>query len=208
MATTNEAFITVNNIAYTLSDVEKDCWLRLLNGSLKSKDAFHLASVANFSNGEISQRTVVLRKVLPQEKLLRFHTDIRSNKWTSLQENNVVSMLFYDAAARIQIRIKGFAVLQYADEIANDAWEKTNVSSRRCYLATVAPSSISELPTSGLQEQFELKDPTIAESEAGKINFGVVSVQAQSIDWLWLHHAGHRRAFFDYGNGQSTWLIP
>ncbi|MFY7899681.1 MAG: pyridoxamine 5'-phosphate oxidase family protein [Chitinophagaceae bacterium] len=200
--------ITINNLFYTLEDIEKDCWIRLMNGALKSKDAFHVTSVATFNNDSIDLRTVVLRKVLPNDKVVRFHTDIRSHKWSALQKNNTISLLFYDAASRIQIRLKGKAYLHYSDTIAMDAWQNTVLSSRRCYLATQAPSSVIDYPTSGLSEKFELHDPTVSESELGKNNFGVVSIKVASLDWLWLHHSGHRRAYFDYLFQSLTWLIP
>ncbi len=208
MITTQNTGVTINNILYTLEDLDKDCWFRLLNGALKSKDEFHTASVATLQEGDISLRTVVLRKVLPQEKQLHFHTDIRSKKWEELQQSNTISLLFYNVAAKMQMRIKGMATLHYADAISETAWEKTGVSSRRAYLTIAPPSSPAELPTSGLEEIFAVRNPTEEESETGRKHFGVVSIQAHSLDWLWLHHEGHRRAFFDYQKNERRWLIP
>ena len=37
----NEERISINNISYNLSDLEKDCWSRLVTGATKSKDSFH-----------------------------------------------------------------------------------------------------------------------------------------------------------------------
>lgn len=208
MNTTNSTGVTINDLFYTLEDLDKDCWLRLLNGSLKSKDEFHTAAVASMQNGDINLRTMVLRKVLVHEKQLHFHTDIRSKKWEELQQSNNISLLFYNAAAKMQMRIKGLATLHYNNAITETAWEKTGVASRRSYLTIAAPSISSAVPTSGLDEAFAVRNPTQEESEAGKHNFGVISVQALSLDWLWLHHAGHRRAFFDYEKKERCWLIP
>jgi 3-hydroxyisobutyrate dehydrogenase len=208
MTNTETTGVTIHNIFYTLSELENDCWLRLLNGSLKSRDAFHTAAVATLQQGAISLRTVVLRHVLPAKKQLRFHTDIRSPKWQELQQSNIISLLFYDAAARMQLRINGVATRHYGDAVAETAWQKTGLSSRRCYLAEAPPSSPAAFPTSGFDETYALRNPTEEESEAGKKHFGVVSIQAQSMDWLWLHHTGHRRAFFDYAKGENRWLVP
>ena len=208
MTTKHNTGVTINNIVYTLEDLDKDCWFRLLNGSIKSKDDFHTASVATMQQGEISLRTVVLRKVLPLEKQLYFHTDIRSNKWQELQQCNRISILFYNEVAKMQLRIKGIATLHYEAAITETAWQKTGVTSRRSYLTIAPPSSSVEFPTSGLDETYALRNPTEEESEAGKKHFGVVSIQAHSLDWLWLHHAGHRRAFFNYQTKESRWLIP
>lgn len=200
--------VIINDISYSLSDVEKDCWKRLVNGAVKGRDPFHLPAVANFIDGEISLRTVVLRKALPEDRELRFHTDIRSPKWIALQVNPTISALFYDAASRIQLRVKGKAVLYFNDTITSEAWEKTNLSSRRCYLTPFTPSDFSDIPTSGLSPQIEQEEFSLEESEAGKENFGVVGIKVDSIDWVWLNHAGHRRAYFDYVKGEYNWMIP
>ncbi len=200
--------VTINNIAYSLSDLEKDIWNRLVNGAVKSRDPFHTPSVATHSGIDISLRTVVLRRAVPETKELRFHTDTRSNKWHELIVNPSISALFYDAADRIQIRVKGRAVLQFKNDITAAAWQKTSLSSRRCYLTNFDPSSFTDHPTSGLPEHIEQENFTLEESEIGYQNFGIVSIQVQNIDWLWLHHAGHRRAFIDYSDGIYQWMIP
>jgi 3-hydroxyisobutyrate dehydrogenase len=164
--------------------------------------------VATQCNGDINLRTVVLRKALPEIKELRFHTDTRSKKWKELTLNPSISALFYDAADRIQIRVKGRAVLQFNNDITAAAWQKTSLSSRRCYLTNFDPSSFTDNPTSGLTEHIEQENFTLEESEIGYQNFGIVSIQVQNIDWLWLHHAGHRRAFFGYTDGSFQWMIP
>jgi 3-hydroxyisobutyrate dehydrogenase len=200
--------VTINNIAYSLADLEKDIWNRLVNGAVKSRDPFHTPSVATHSGNDISLRTVVLRKAFPETKELRFHTDTRSNKWQELIVNPSISALFYDAADRIQIRVKGRAVLHFNNDITTAAWQKTSLSSRRCYLTNFDPSSFTDHPTSGLPEHIEQEKFTLEESEIGYQNFGIVSIQVQNIDWLWLHHAGHRRAFFGYTDGSFQWMIP
>jgi pyridoxamine 5'-phosphate oxidase len=200
--------VTINNIAYSLADLEKDIWNRLVNGAVKSRDPFHTPSVATHSGNDISLRTVVLRKAVPETKELRFHTDTRSNKWQELIVNPFISALFYDAADRIQNRVKGRAILQFNNDITAAAWQKTSLSSRRCYLTNFDPSSFTDHPTSGLPENIEQEKFTIEESEIGFKNFGIVSIQVQNIDWLWLHHAGHRRAYFDYVSGSFSWMIP
>jgi 3-hydroxyisobutyrate dehydrogenase len=200
--------VTINNIVYTLPDLENDTWNRLVNGAVKSRDAFHTPCVATQCNGDINLRTVVLRKALPEIKELRFHTDTRSKKWKELTLNPSISALFYDAADRIQIRVKGRAVLQFNNDITAAAWQKTSLSSRRCYLTNFDPSSFTDNPTSGLTEHIEQENFTLVESEIGFNHFGIVSIQVQNIDWLWLHHAGHRRAYFDYETGSFSWMIP
>jgi 3-hydroxyisobutyrate dehydrogenase len=200
--------VTINSISFSIDELEKDCWIQLVNGAIKSRSPFHTPCVATLNNGEVSMRTVVLRKALPLLKELRFHTDTRSNKWKELQNHDTISALFYDSSTRVQIRVKGKAILHFNDEMTFEAWQKTSLSSRRCYLTEASPSSFSTIPTSGLSEDVEQENFTLAESEVGAQHFGIVSIQVESLEWLWLNHAGHRRAFFDYVNDSYRWMIP
>jgi pyridoxamine 5'-phosphate oxidase len=203
--------IKIDGIDYNLTDLEKDCWIRLLNGSLKAKDPLHSPTVANVSAYGINLRTVVLRKVNTTEKTLIFHTDIRSGKWNELHQNENISWLFYDAAVRIQIRLAGVATLHKADNIADDAWQKSNTSSRKVYMGDIAPSLKSNIPTSGLPTAFETENPTLEESEVARKNFGVVITKVNWMEWLWLNIKGHRRASFTYNvynTFEGNWLIP
>jgi 3-hydroxyisobutyrate dehydrogenase len=200
--------VTINSISFSIDELEKDCWIQLVNGAIKSRSPFHTPCVATLNNGEVSMRTVVLRKALPLLKELRFHTDTRSNKWKELQNHDTISALFYDSSTRVQIRVKGKAILHFNDEMTSEAWQKTSLSSRRCYLTEASPSSFSTTPTSGLSEDVEQENFTLAESEVGAQHFGIVSIQVESLEWLWLNHAGHRRAFFDYVNDSYRWMIP
>ncbi|UAJ14825.1 pyridoxamine 5'-phosphate oxidase family protein [Aquirufa lenticrescens] len=198
----------INYIDYSLTDLEQDCWSRLVTGAKKSRTPFHTPCVATLGNGEVSLRTVVLRKTLPEERELRFHTDIRSPKWNELLINPSISALFYDSEERIQLRVKGKAVLHHTDDLTAKAWQTTSLSSRKCYLTLYSPSNLVDSSTSGLSEDIEQENFTLAESEVGYENFGIVSIHVQSFDWLWLNHAGHRRAFFDYEEGSFQWMIP
>jgi 3-hydroxyisobutyrate dehydrogenase len=200
--------IHTNYLDHSLADLEQDCWSRLVTGAVKSRTPFHTPSLATLANGEVSLRTVVLRKTLPEERELRFHTDIRSPKWNELLINPSMSALFYDASERIQLRVKGKTVLHHTDDMTAKAWQTTSLSSRKCYLTQFSPSSFTDSSTSGLTEAIEYENFTLEDSEVGYENFGIVSIHVQSIDWLWLNHAGHRRAFFDYEKGVNSWMVP
>jgi pyridoxamine 5'-phosphate oxidase len=200
--------VIINSISYNIEALEKDCWIQLFNGAIKSRSPFHTPCVATFNKGALSMRTVVLRKVDPMLKDLRFHTDTRSNKWKELLNNDSIGALFYDPSTRVQIRINGKAILHFNNEMTSEAWQKTTLSSRRCYLTQASPSSFSVTPTSGLSIEIEQENFTLEESEVGKQYFGIVSIQVETMEWLWLNHAGHRRAFFDYVNETYRWMIP
>ena len=200
-----------DGIEYSLEGLEKDAWLRLLNGSVKYKDVLHNPVVANVNDYGINLRTVVLRKVNIAKKQLAFHTDIRSGKWNDLQQKNNISWLFYDSPGRIQIRLSGTATLHQDDVVADEAWTASNMSSRKIYLGEIGPSVIAVSPVSGLPAAFEANDPTPEESKAGRKNFGIVITSVSWMEWLWLNSKGHRRAGFKYfedGSFRADWLIP
>jgi pyridoxamine 5'-phosphate oxidase len=203
--------IKIDGIEYNLADLEKDCWVRLLNGLLKGRDPLHNATIANTNLHGVNMRTVVLRKVNTLEKTVAFHTDIRSGKWNELQENNNISWLFYDAAAGMQIRLAGKVTLYKDNEIADEAWLKSNPNSRKIYMGEIAPSKNCDLPTSGVPDALESNNPSLEETEVGRKNFGIVITKVNWMEWLWLNSKGHRRASFTYNKDyklQSSWLIP
>jgi pyridoxamine 5'-phosphate oxidase len=204
--------VIINDIPHSLSDIERLSWRLLYHGALASKNPMHYMGVATYGTEGINLRTVVLRHANPDIKTLRFHTDTRSRKWQDLQADPRVSLLLYDNPEKTQLRLTGIAQIHTDDAIAEEAWEKTALSSRRCYLSLAAPSAASELPTSGLPDSFIDAEPSIEESLMGRTHFGVVVAQVQSLDWLNLNAHGHRRAKFTYDdsgalNG-STWLVP
>lgn len=203
--------VLIDGINYGLDGLEKDVWVRLLNGSLRYKDALHNPVVANVNAQGVNLRTVVLRKVWSVKKQLAFHTDIRSGKWDELQQQNKISWLFYDAPARLQIRLSGTATLHHDDELAEEVWASSTMSSRKVYLCQPRPSAITALPVSGLPTAFEANDPTPEESLSGRKNFGIIVTTVNWMEWLWLSSKGHRRAgfvYFDDGNFKADWLIP
>ncbi len=203
--------ILIDGITYDLPALEKDCWLRLLNGSLSFKNPFHHPVVANSNAEGVNMRTVVLRKVDTEKKELAFHTDIRSGKWAEIQADNKISWIFYNPAGRMQLRLSGHAALHHDDAIANEAWSKSTMSSRKIYSGKLGPSVVAAMPVSGLPSKFETADPTPEESEAGRKNFGIIITKIKWMEWLWLNSGGHRRASFKYDANDGcagSWLVP
>jgi pyridoxamine 5'-phosphate oxidase len=196
-----------------LNKIETDAWLFLLNGSLRSKDAFHTCVLGTHHSDGSGLRTVVLRKVLTKEKKLFIHTDIRSSKIQDIQNDERVVFLFYDAQQRLQFRLWGNAIIHHKDELSDSHWQKTGVSSRKCYLSQQPPGSVQSMPTDGLPNHLQGRVlPSIPESEAGADHFSVIEFKANKLDWLFLSSDGHRRALFVYNElGDiivKNWINP
>ena len=202
--------VTINQIHYNLEKLLQDCWHRLMNGAGSSKHPFHCPAIATINGSFPEMRTVVLRKVIPAEQMLIFHTDYRSPKVAQIKKNNTVSWLLYDAKSRIQLRLKTLATIHYQDAVTLKRWHDSKLESRRCYLVHPAPSTMVNLPTDGLPEHLAVKDLSDENVAIGYNNFAVVTNKVTEIDWLFLNHDGHRRAQFIFGEHEVTmqWLIP
>jgi pyridoxamine 5'-phosphate oxidase len=194
-----------------LDSVFADIWQRLVRGKADRHAAFHTPVVASVdADGAPQQRVMVLRKVDKDAATLRFHTDARSAKAAQLAENALISVIGYDAGAKIQIRVSGRGRVETDTALASESWASSPPSSRRCYLALTAPGSKNDAPTSGLPVHVEDRVPTLPETELGRANFAVLVVEIHHLEWLYLASDGHRRAeFVRVNDGWSAqWLVP
>jgi len=205
-----QSFVIINQIHYTLEDILKDTWHRLINGANSAKHAFHCPSIATINNGFPEIRTIVLRKAIPEENTLIFHTDYRSPKIEQIKINNAISWLFYDAKSRIQLRIKTRATIEHNNEISFKRWNDSRLESRKCYMVQPASSSPVETPTDGLPGNFDHENLSDEDIAQGYKNFAVIKCGVTEIDWLFLNHDGHRRAKFIWREKQVNkfWVVP
>jgi pyridoxamine 5'-phosphate oxidase len=208
MFTSTMECINKNGKLYNLSAIEEDCWLRMMNGVLQSRNPFHHPVVANANAIGVNMRTVVLRDACSTEKTLCFFTDIRTGKWAELQQDQTISWLFYDREAHIQIRASGKASLHQNDELANHAWDNINPSSSKNYSSMLSPSSEIIHPLDSIQEDLVMP---AKKNETGRENFGVVVSKVLWVEWLWLNPPCHFKANFIYdkeGEFTANWLVP
>ena len=183
----------------------------LTRGVKDRKHAFHNPVFCNVDqDGGVDSRVVVLRKFDPINMILNFHTDYRSPKVSNLKQNNKSMLVFYDHKLKIQMRIKTTSIINYQNEIAKEMWDKTKLLSRKCYLTSKDPSSLTSLPEDGIPEHLTGKEPEFEESEKGYKNFTVIENKINEIDWLYLEISGHRRLnlFFENNKPKYQWLIP
>ena len=183
----------------------------LTRGVKDRKHAFHNPVFCNVDqDGGVDSRVVVLRKFDPINMILNFHTDYRSPKVSNLKQNNKSMLVFYDHKLKIQMRIKTTSIINYQNEIAKEMWDKTKLLSRKCYLTSKDPSSLTTLPEDGIPEHLIGKEPEFEESEKGYKNFTVIENKINEIDWLYLEISGHRRLnlMFQNNKPQFQWLIP
>ena len=183
----------------------------LTRGVKDRKHAFHNPVFCNVDqDGGVDSRVVVLRNFDPSNMILNFHSVYRSPKVSNLKQNNKSMFAFYDHKLKIQMRIKTTSFLNHQNDIAKEMWDKTKLLSRKCYLTSKDPSSLTTLPEDGIPEHLIGKEPEFEESEKGYKNFTVIENKINEIDWLYLEISGHRRLnlLFQNNKPQFQWLIP
>ena len=187
-----------------------EIWTLLARGVVDRSEDFRLPTVI-VNKGEFSDgRIVVLRGAFKDKRVLRFHTDLRSSKISALKNNNNIYFLFYNKKRKIQVRAKGVATIHYQNEVTKEAWGKTQVISRKCYLASQAPGSVSDTPHPGYPKELEGKNPNIEDTEIGFDNFCVIESKINEMEWLYLASQGHRRAKILIKDQKiiTDWLTP
>ena len=158
------------------------------------------------ADGTPQLRIMILRAVSRDIRTLRFHTDARSDKTAQLQHKAATSVLVYDVAAKAQIRLSGSAHIAAQGDVADMAWSGSTPFARRCYMAEAAPGTPIVQPSSGLPDWIEGKQPEEEQLTDYRGNFAALLFQADSIEWLYLANAGHRRARWQWDDAKSVWL--
>ena len=197
-------------------EIIKKIW-SMLGDAIKNRSSqFRIPTFICGNQNDFDGRIVVLRRSNIDERLLQFHSDIRSEKISKLKSNNKASLLFYDKEEKIQVRAKVKCTINHKNKITEESWSKTAHISRKCYLVENGPGTETENPTSGLKPELDNFDYTMEESEKGYENFTVIQCKVISFEWLYLAAKGHRRARFEYGDNlgsgttfvKKTWLVP
>lgn len=187
-------------------------WRLLRQGAGDRRHGFHLPSLATVRpNGAPAVRTLALRAVETAGRRLWFHTDVRSRKLGEIPVEPRVALLFYDMAESTQLRADCVGVVHRHGRVADREWSRLKLFERRGYLSEGPPGLPWGHAASGLPPDLERRRPRREESERGRINFAVIECRIQSLDWLYLSDAGHRRAGFRWdetGRLRSNWLLP
>lgn len=192
----------------SLDEILTQSWAMLRRGVADRRHAFRTPALATVdAEGLPAVRTVVLRGIDEESRAVWCHTDARSPKATHIARVPTVAWYFYDAGARVQLRLRGIAQLidPAADDRARVAWARTGPGSRVCYRAPETPGLPAAAPVANLPEDDEDADP-----EAGVDRFRLVRTTVTALDWLRLRHDGHRRARFEWGDAgrSASWVHP
>jgi hypothetical protein len=186
----------------TLDAALADACRLLTRGVGDRRSPFHTPTLATVTAAGLpTLRTVVLRSFDAEARQLRVHTDRRSAKYAELQAAPQAALHGYDAAAQVQIRLGGRVSRHADDPLADAAWAGSHPGSRLCYAVTPGPGTPAAAPPTAPQ----------ALDAAARGNFAALVLQFDTLEWLWLAAAGHRRAHFAWnaaGDCAASWLVP
>ena len=183
----------------------------LWSGALRDRRSpFHTPIVCSVRDAPPSPRIMVLRSASEDGMRFRFHTDARSPKAIEIGAQGPVAVLGYDPDLRIQLTVRGIGRIDRESTHAETAWEGSALSSRRCYLAAHPPGTPVTAPISGLPDHLLDRSPTEVESQDGRMNFAVLLIEAQELEWLKLTSCGNKRALFRRDGDQwaGQWITP
>jgi len=186
----------------TLDDCLTDCRNRLIRAPRDRKSPMHAPVIVT---ADVDARVMVLRAFDAQGWRLRLHTDCRAPKAGVIAADPRVAVLFYDKAAKVQIRARGTGAIVRAGAEVDAAWTASTRFARRCYLGD-GPGAASDAPTSGLPPEFEGVEPDEAQLVPARENFALLRITLTALDWLYLAHTGHVRAQFTRDGDEAAWV--
>ena len=188
---------TYDQISETLSTAESI----LDNAVDNAKTLFHTLILSSLDEGKIASRVVVLREFNSKERYLRFHTDARAPKIKHFQKNSNASILGYDPALKIQLKLQGNVEVHLKDDVTIASWNESTTRSKKCYSVEGGSSLEIDNPA-----EYDIRDANI---EDGYLNFAVIKFTYTSLEFLYLKSSGHRRAVHSWDEElTSNWLVP
>ena len=181
-------------------------YTELQKATTDGKHVYHCFYIATIDNEVPKLRTVVLRALNKDENTLSFHTDLRSNKIKEIKSNNNISALFYDKKRKVQIRMRGKAVLYENSSELKTIWSTMRPESKLCYMGPFAPGEKLDQFQPNLPDH-NAQNISTQNNKKGYKNFCRVTIQLENLDWLHLDHRGHKRILFNFDQiSKPTWI--
>ena len=186
-----------------LEDIDNDAWNKLEAGAAAADSGFHFITLGSIDEqGHPQARTLVLRRVDRMKCVLEFHTDVRSPKWLALSAHPKVTALGYCNETRIQLRLCGTVELHaQGSECAELAWEQLSDNTRKTYAGPAPGSDVVINNYHGCNTD-----------GSGKVNFGVIVLHINLLDWSLLARDNNQRALLHYSAAgklkNCKWVNP
>ena len=133
------------------------------------------------------------------ERTLTIHTDARARKVGEIQEDPRATFHVWDDKRSIQVRAR-VHVSRAIGEVEEREWEGLSERAQALYGIEPAPATRVDSPA----------EQPASPSDAARSNFLVLQAEVTTLEWLFLFHAGHRRALFEWQDERwsSAWMVP
>ncbi|SFI64236.1 pyridoxamine 5'-phosphate oxidase family protein [Jannaschia pohangensis] len=180
----------MNDPFLTLSDLEDHVWDRLAQGAANADDPFRFVTLATMGQDGPEARTVGLRRADRAASEVEVHSDLRTAKVRALAVDPRATILLWDAATQVQVRLRVTLRLVASDPIR---WARVPPLARLNYGTDPAPGTPVDMP------EVVTRTPDVA-------RFCALVGRVHAMDALSLAHDPHRRARF--ADGQRHWIAP
>jgi hypothetical protein len=150
-------------------------------------------------DGKPKLRTIVLRSFDRQSATLTFITDSRSPKVREIEKHRWVSLVGFDPANTIQLRMEGEAFVGEREDHRRDLWNSLRPHTLAMFRQALGPGT-------ALGKAANLRERTLTRqsSEQDRYNhFCVVRVRLTLLDWLDLSGETHLR--YRYQRSRNGW---
>jgi pyridoxamine 5'-phosphate oxidase len=177
----------------SLPAIEDALW-QALHDAVHDKSHPWRTPVLATTDGDVGDaRTVVLREADRGSAMLRLYSDARSAKVAQVASHPIGALVMWSPALGWQLRVRVRLAVSTEGLEVSSRWARLKLSpAAQDYLSAQAPGAPLEAALAARGE---------------RAHFALIDAQVQSIDWLELHAAGHRRARFVLG-ATPSWLQP
>lgn len=171
----------------------------LQRAALDKKHPFRFVVLSSSSESRPDARYVVLRKT-EGDFCCYIYTDSRSHKVFQLEQQPVVTLLFYHPQKRCQVKIQGRATIHRQDSVSKSHWANVQGEAQKAYQSILAPGTPIETPAAA----------HTWEQAGDSRHFTVIAIQAEAVECLQLNGLQHLRVVFrkDAGGWSGHWLAP
>ncbi len=184
----------------TLAD---ESWTRLREAADSPLHPMRLLNLATIAgDGTPDARLMVLRGANRGRGRIWFYTDRRSEKVGHLRERPAVCAVAYDPEDRVQLRIRGTALIHESSPLAEEHWTHTSTVIRWLFASPDAPGLPLRQPDPRLMSMKQAMNAGI--EETARDNFAVVETDVKSIEWLQVTDDQQRRAIM---HAATAWAV-
>ena len=196
-----------NHVKKRMKLLEEE-YSEIYKGLQVAKHDYHSFVLSTLRDNIPQSRTVILRSFDKSVGKITFHSDIRSEKINDIKSNKNISALFYSKSRKTQIRVNGYALIEYENDNTKDTWDMMKPESKICYMGFYPPSKKMKLFDPNLPNisPYEIDD---FHNSLGYKNFCKVTISFNNLEILKLNYKGHKRIKYIFKEElRAEWIAP